>query len=88
MAEGSRWNLRVQPRARREEVLLLGHDALRVRVTEPPVEGRANKAVLEALARRLAVPVGAIRLLRGQGSRNKVVEVPLAREEVLRRLVG
>lgn len=46
-----------------------------VKVTAPPVEGAANKAVLELLARELKVPKRAVRIVLGEHAREKVVQV-------------
>ena len=62
-------------------------DVLVVRVTAPPVEGRANDALLRLLARALDLPPSALRLVAGEASRLKVVEVVgLESAEVRRRL--
>jgi uncharacterized protein (TIGR00251 family) len=50
-------------------------EAVIVRVTAPPVEGAANKAVIELLARRLGVPKSAVRIALGERAREKVIEV-------------
>lgn len=61
--------------------------ALKVSLTSPPVDGRANTACLEFLAEALNVPRGSISFISGQSSRNKVVRVQgLAIEELRRRL--
>lgn len=74
--EGSvRFNVRVQPRASRAGVDGLHGDALRVRVNAPPVDGAANEAVVELLAELLKVPRRAVRVVAGESSRSKVVEV-------------
>jgi hypothetical protein len=58
-----------------------------VRLKAAPVEGAANRALSELLARRLGVPKSDVSVVRGAGSRDKVVEVVgLPREEALRRL--
>jgi uncharacterized protein (TIGR00251 family) len=68
-------NVLVRPRSTRPSVGG-GHDgALVVRVREPATDGRANRAVVEALAGALGVARGAVRITAGASSRRKVVEV-------------
>jgi uncharacterized protein (TIGR00251 family) len=67
--------LRVQPRASRDEVVGWQAGALRVRVTAPPVEGEANRAVVELLARVLGVRAGALTVVHGAHGRDKLVRV-------------
>jgi uncharacterized protein (TIGR00251 family) len=67
--------VRVQPRAAREEIVGWQDEALRVRVTAPPVEGEANTAVRKLVARALGVAPSAVALVRGERSRDKVVRV-------------
>jgi uncharacterized protein YggU (UPF0235/DUF167 family) len=66
--------VRVKPRSRVEEVSGEG-DSYVVRVKEPPVEGRANRAVLRLLASHLGVPESRLRIVSGFSSGNKVIEV-------------
>ncbi len=47
-----------------------------VRVREQPQEGKANKALLKAVAKELKLPVSHLRIIRGEGSRQKVIELP------------
>lgn len=73
--------VRVKPRSKVEEVTGEG-DGYVVRVKEPPIEGRANRAVLRLLASHLGVPESRLRVVSGFSSRNKVIEViPAARGE-------
>jgi uncharacterized protein (TIGR00251 family) len=65
----------VIPRARRPHVEPLEDGGLRVAVTAPPHEGRANAAVIAALAEHFHVPRSRVRILRGKTSRRKVVEI-------------
>ena len=75
------------PRSARDEVLGLEDDVLRARVTAPPVQGRANEALLRLLAEALGVPKSSLRIVRGQRSREKLVAVEgLDAAEVGRRL--
>lgn len=83
-----RFNVRVQPRASRAGVDGVHGDALKVRVTAPPVEGAANEAVVEVLAAALGVPRRAVRIVAGASSRAKVVEVDGVSAEAVRALAG
>jgi uncharacterized protein (TIGR00251 family) len=67
--------LRVQPRASRDEIVGWQAGALRVRVTAPPVEGEANRAVATLLARALGVRPSAVSVVRGERGRDKLVRV-------------
>ncbi len=72
---GVRLQLRIQPRASREEVAGVSGDAIRVRLPAPPVEGAANEALVRFLSAKLGVPRAAVVLHSGRTGRNKVVEV-------------
>lgn len=79
--------VRVQPRASRSQVLGYDGQLLRVRVSAPPEDGRANEAVVALLAEALGVPRSRVRILRGHTSRDKLVSMEsLSLEEVVRRL--
>ena len=70
-----RFSVRVQPRAARSEIVGLHGDALKVRLSAPPVDGAANVALVELLAEALGVPRRCVRIVSGATSRGKVVEV-------------
>lgn len=65
----------VQPRASRDGVGPVQGDRLRVSVTAPPVDGKANEAVVKALSEALAVPKGAVEIVRGETGRRKTVRI-------------
>ena len=65
--------VRVSPRARKPGIGGRHGDAWKVRVAEPPENGRANEAVLRLLAATLDVPRGRLTLVSGHTSREKVV---------------
>jgi len=67
--------IRVQPRAKRTEVAGERGDAVVVRVNAPPVDGRANEAVCRLIAKRLDVPRRAVRIVRGESVRDKLVRI-------------
>ena len=84
-ATGVEIAIRVVPRARKTEIAGRRGDALVVRLAAPPVEGAANTALVEWLARCLDVPSRAIHILSGQRSRHKRVAVAGTTIEHLRR---
>lgn len=67
--------LHVQPGAKRSEVAGLHGDALKIRLAAPPIEGRANEALLGFIADRFDVPLRNVELKQGGQSRHKRVEV-------------
>jgi len=81
--------VRVTPRSRRDEVRLASDGTLLVRLKAPPVEGAANRALVALLADRLSVAKSDVAVLRGKGSRDKLVAVAgVGRAEALDRLRG
>src|SRR5262249_19266782 len=73
--DGRLLQVRVQPRASRNELVGWQGGALRVRVTAAPTDGRANRAVAELLAAACGVPLGSVALIRGATSRDKLFRV-------------
>jgi uncharacterized protein len=80
--------VRVQARARRDEIAGERAGSLLVRVTAPPVEGKANAAVRRLLAERLGLAPGRIAVVRGAASRDKLIEIDGIEAGELRRLLG
>lgn len=72
---GVRLHLHVQPGASTSEVVGLHGNRIRLRIQSPPVEGRANEAVIAWIAEELGVPRRAVTLVRGEKSRQKTIEV-------------
>ncbi len=69
------FSVRVQPRASRDAIGGEWQGALKVHLTAPPVDDRANQALRRLLAEHLEIPVAAVRILSGERSRIKRVEV-------------
>jgi len=67
--------VRVQPRASKNEVTGVMGGALKIRLQAPAVENRANEALVEFLAQLLKTPKSAVRILSGEHSRTKRVEI-------------
>jgi uncharacterized protein len=69
------FSVRVQPRASRDEVAGVMDGALKVRLQAPAVENRANEALVEFFAGLLKRPKAAVRILSGEHSRSKRIEI-------------
>ena len=81
------FSVRVHPRAKKDAITGEVGDALKVALTAPPVDGKANAACIEFFAKLLKVPRSSVSIASGATSRNKVVRVVgLSAEEVRKRL--
>jgi len=80
--------VRVQPGASRTEVAGLHGKELKVRLKAPPVEGKANEALLKFVAEVLRVRRSQCKLVRGEKSRSKIVLVRGAEEALVRAELG
>jgi uncharacterized protein (TIGR00251 family) len=82
------FQVRVQPRASKDEIAGEMGGALKVRLQAPAVEDRANEALVEFLAQLLKRPKAAVRILSGDRSRTKRIEISgVTRQQVLDLLV-
>ena len=79
--------VRVQPRASKDEIAGVMDGALKVRLTAPALEDRANEALCEYLASLLKRPKSAVRILSGERSRLKRIEVHGVTEQEIRALL-
>jgi uncharacterized protein len=80
-------NIRLTPRASRNELLGGDEEGYRVRVSAPPVEGLANKALVVLLSEKLGIAKGDIEITSGKRSRHKTVRIHgLTAEDVARTL--
>ena len=72
--------LYVQPRASRDELCGLHGDSLKIRITAPPADGKANLHLRKYLAKLFRVPISQVTLLRGISSRNKQFSIETPRQ--------
>lgn len=72
---GATFSVRVHPRAKKNAIAGEVGDALKISLTAPPVEGRANDACIRFLAELLQVPRSSVTIAAGDTSRNKVIRV-------------
>jgi hypothetical protein len=91
LAAGVRLAVQITPNAKKTEVIGVLDDALKLKLQAPPIEGRANEALVRYLAERLDVPRSAVSITHGQTSKRKLIEVrssTLDPAEVAERLLG
>jgi uncharacterized protein (TIGR00251 family) len=67
--------IRLQPRGGRDQVMGERDGAVLIRIAAPPVDGKANAALIAFVAKTIGVPKGAVTIIRGETSRNKVILV-------------
>ena len=79
--------VRVITNAKRREVGLEG-SSLRVKVTSPPQDGKANEELLDYLSAFLGVKKSQVKILRGEKVKRKTLSIPIGEEELLRRIKG
>ncbi len=70
-----KFTVKVIPRSSRNEIQMLMDGSLKVRLCAPPVDGAANNALREVLAKHFSVKRSQIRIVQGEKSRTKVVEI-------------
>ncbi len=80
--------LHIQPGAKKTEFAGLHGDALKIRLAAPPVDGKANEALIKFVAEVLGLPKSAVSLKSGQTSRRKVLEVLGANSETVAALIA
>jgi uncharacterized protein (TIGR00251 family) len=85
---GVSFAVRIHPRAKENAITGELGDALKVSLTTPPIDGRANQACIEFFAKLLKVPRSSVTIASGQGSRNKVIRVVGLSAEELRKCIA
>jgi uncharacterized protein (TIGR00251 family) len=79
----------LQPRSSKNEIAGAYRDGIKIRVTAPPSEGKANKALIKFLAKELQIPESNIEILKGYHSREKILRISeIMEQELLERLKG
>jgi len=89
---GATFQVKVHPRARKNAITGVLGDALKLALTAPPIEGRANEACIDHIAKFLNVPRSSVTIAAGESSRQKLIRVAGVRaaqvEEKLRAILG
>ena len=82
--DGVTFAVKVHPRAKKNAITGELGDALKVSLTTPPIEGRANEACIDFFAKLLKVPRSSVTIASGASSRNKVLRVAGVTEQYVR----
>jgi uncharacterized protein (TIGR00251 family) len=85
---GVTFAVKVHPRAKQNAITGEFGNALKLSLTSPPVEGRANEACIDFFAKLLKVPRSSVTIASGQSSRNKVICVAGVSAEEVRKRIG
>ncbi|MGA8432504.1 MAG: DUF167 domain-containing protein [Candidatus Sulfotelmatobacter sp.] len=85
---GVTFAVKVQPRTKKNAITGQIGDALKLSLTAPPIDGRANDACIEFFAKLLKVPRSSVTIASGQTGRNKVIRVAGLSAEELRKRLG
>jgi uncharacterized protein (TIGR00251 family) len=87
-AQGATFSVKVHPRARKNAIAGEAGEALKLALTAPPVEGKANDACVTFLAETLRVSRSSVTILAGETGRQKVIRVSGMSAEQLRKRLG
>ena len=74
-------NLYVQPKAAKNEIAGIYNNALKIRITAPPADNKANQMCLKFLAKQLDLPKSSLDLIAGRTSRNKQIFIPFTNQD-------
>ena len=75
-------NVLVQPRSREDRIIGIHGDALKIKITSPPVDGKANQYLCEFLARLCGISKSAVKLESGDTSRKKRIRIQLPSNDI------
>lgn len=68
-------NCRLQPKSAKDEFASLGEGQIKIRITAPPVDGKANKHLVKYLAKQFKVPQDRVTIMSGENSRQKRIKI-------------
>ncbi len=79
----------IQPKSSKNEIVGAYRDGIKIRVTAPPSEGKANQTLIKFLAKELRIPESNIEILKGHHSREKILRISeIMEQELLEKLKG
>ncbi len=78
----------LQPKSSKNEIIGPFRDGIKIKVTAPPVEGKANEALIRFLAKELGISMSSIEIVKGRRSREKTVRISEILDEGLMKKLG
>ncbi len=87
LENGIRIQIKVQPRSSKNQIAGVQQGALKIKLTAPPVEGEANKALVNFLSGVLKIPKKNIKIIKGESARNKIVDIKGIKRDTLLKIV-
>ncbi|MFC1892128.1 DUF167 domain-containing protein [Thermodesulfobacteriota bacterium] len=82
-------SIKLLPRSSKNQIIIKANDVYRIKVTSPPIDGKANKALINILSKQLGIAKGNIEIISGRTSKNKRVRVKgLTKVEITQRMGG
>ena len=81
-------DIKLKPNSKKSEILGFKDGCLHISVKEQPIEGRANKAMIEILAKKLKIAKGCIELKKGQKAKIKRIEISCIDEQEILKIIG
>ena len=79
------FTLRILPNSSKNEIIK-SEDIIKVKITSPPVDGKANKALIEYLSKSFKIPKTSFKIIKGETSKDKTLMVSVTDEEKLQNL--
>jgi hypothetical protein len=80
--------VRLRPRAHKDELIGMRDGVLQARVSAPPVDGKANRALCRLIAKRVGVAPSKVSVVRGEKSRDKLIRLEGVESDALREALG
>ncbi len=78
-------NIKISPNAKRNEIIKDGNN-IKIKITAQPVDGKANKSVIEFLSKNFKIPKTSIKILKGETSKEKTILFSTSEEEKVKLL--
>ena len=76
----------INPNSKKDEIVGIYNDSLKLKISSPPINGKANKALIKFLSKYLNIPKTKIKIEKGEKSKDKLIVIENKREEIVKKL--